>query len=423
MWSPWSALRHTVYASKGNQGKMDKRADALIKTIEARLKTPATNQVRRRLSAEVSLLELDVEDDDKMSDADKSRIQSLLAELQSKLELRFVERKGALQVTFDLLDEFVRIAAVWLFLVDSAFLLAIPAVILDITYPNQKLTIYAKQFVGKMCLLLSAVTLTVTGLEGETEEKFCSSVNLLCFSHASTMDAFILSAAVPVRHYSLAKSALFAIPFFSWHLAAYGGVAIDRSNKEQAVRALAAAAASAHNGDCVAVAPEGTRSTTGHLVSFKKGPFYLWETLKCPIIPAVIYGAFELYPPGTQMSLPGRVVMQFLQPIQPSEATTREGMSRIVRRRMLTAIQNAPDDVGDTATVGMWDRGGSFAAIAAIFSLNAFVLVFLVDTLRRENVSLLSFAMAATACVGGVTAALYGYKTYVSPRMLKAKSL
>lgn len=404
---------------------MANRIDALVKAIEARVKASSTttNQVRRRLSAEVSLLELDVEEDATLSDADKLRIQALLVGLQSELELRFAERKGILQVVLDLLDEIVRIAAVWLFLVDSAFLLAIPAVILDIVYPSQKLTIYAKQFVGQMCLLLSAVTLTVTGLEGEPEKKFGSSVNLLCFSHASTMDAFILSAAVPVRHYSLAKSALFAIPFFSWHLAAYGGVAIDRSDKEQAVRALAAAAASAHSGDCVAVAPEGTRSTTGHLVSFKKGPFYLWESLKCPIIPAVIYGAFELYPPGTQMSLPGRVVMQFLQPILPSEASTREEMSRIVRRRMLTAIQNAPDGVGDTAKVGIWDRGLSYAAIAAIFTLNAFVLAFLLDTLRRENVSLLSFALASTACVGGVTAALYGYKTHVSPRMLKAKSL
>ncbi len=28
------------------------------------------------------------------------------------------------------------------------------------------------------------------------------------------------------------------------------------------------------------------------------GPFYSWEALKVPIIPLVIFGAYELYPSG-----------------------------------------------------------------------------------------------------------------------------
>ena len=53
------------------------------------------------------------------------------------------------------------------------------------------------------------------------------------------------------------------------------------------------------SGDVVLIAPEGTRSPTGQLLPFKKGAFYMWESInKKPIIPMVIYGGFELHPPG-----------------------------------------------------------------------------------------------------------------------------
>ena len=58
------------------------------------------------------------------------------------------------------------------------------------------------------------------------------------------MDAFILAAAVPVMSYTLAKKELFLIPFFAWSLAVYGGVAVDRNNRSQAVQALHAAVVS-----------------------------------------------------------------------------------------------------------------------------------------------------------------------------------
>lgn len=71
----------------------------------------------------------------------------------------------------------------------------------------------------------------------------------------------------------------------------------------------------------------------------------MWDQLKTPIIPLVIFGAFELYPPGKQMSLPGKVHVKYLAPIQNSEATSREEMSELVRIRMLESWRDGPDDV------------------------------------------------------------------------------
>lgn len=202
-----------------------KALDIRLEALSAKCDGPLENNVvRRRLHAEVSLLEMDVEEElakivaaggndnrngngngaNKGSgSAEEDKLQQQLeslAPLIAKLDLHFVKRRGVLLTVLDLLDEAMRILAVWLFLVDSAFLLAVPAVLLDLVYPHQTLTVLAKQFVGHACLLLSAVTLTVTGLDMGA---FSGACTLLCFSHASTMDAFILSAAVPVRHYSL----------------------------------------------------------------------------------------------------------------------------------------------------------------------------------------------------------------------------
>jgi len=40
------------------------------------------------------------------------------------------------------------------------------------------------------------------------------------------------------------------------------------------------------------------------LIEFKKGPFHIWEQLdKAPIVPLLIFGAFDLFPPGEVVTL------------------------------------------------------------------------------------------------------------------------
>lgn len=51
------------------------------------------------------------------------------------------------------------------------------------------------------------------------------------------------------------------------------------------------------------------------------------------------------------MAIPGIVYVRFLKPIQPSEATDREHMLRIVRRRILEDILNSPIDASRSLTL------------------------------------------------------------------------
>jgi hypothetical protein len=82
----------------------------------------------------------------------------------------------------------------------------------------------------------------------------------------------------------------------------------------------------------LAISPEGTRSKTGLLSEFKKGPFYLWQDCNrisgsgsghentkgnsiVSITPAIVLGAYELWPPEALVPASGRVVIRYCTPI------------------------------------------------------------------------------------------------------------
>eukprot|EP01042_Synura_sphagnicola_P002969 gene2969-biopygen3207 len=109
-----------------------------------------------------------------------------------------------------------------------------------------------------------------------------------------------------------------------------GGVPVDRENRDRAISALQRSAKTAHSeNSCIVIAPEGTRSKTGQLLPFKKGAFHIYEHLGIPVVPFVIYGAYDLYPVGTFVNQTGRVCVRYLTPIMPQEAPTREEMMRL----------------------------------------------------------------------------------------------
>lgn len=65
--------------------------------------------------------------------------------------------------------------------------------------------------------------------------------------------------------------------------------------------------------------PEGTRSTTGELLPFKRGPAFLAVALGLPVVPAYIDGARQALPKGSWLPRPTRIRVRFGQPIRPSE--------------------------------------------------------------------------------------------------------
>lgn len=337
-----------------------------------------TNTQKRVFYARSEILKIKFEDLRTKYD-DASVIENNISELvlvSDDLNVSYVIYGGNfIIVIIEKLDELMRFLGVWSCIIIGAVFLAIPSIIIKqldyfllyrgIISPFNQFSVLAKRYMNFAVLALSGISLVVDGMD---LNYFGTSCVLTCFSHSSTMDAFILSFVIPTRQFTVCKQDLFLIPFFAWLMIAFDGVPIDRSNIESAAQSLTNTAENAQKGDCLCMAPEGTRTKTGQLIAFKKGPFYVWEKLQTDIIPIVVFGAFELYPPGKQMTIPGRVHVKVLPPITPSSATSREGMSRLLRLKMLEAVLESPDEAGQPLT---WaERRRNLVALSIQFTLN-----------------------------------------------------
>lgn len=122
---------------------------------------------------------------------------------------------------------------------------------------------------------------------------------ILMSNHSSLYDIPLVFHALPGSIRMLTKKELFRVPIWGRGLAAGEFVSIDRTNREQAFRDLAAARAKMESGIVLWVAPEGTRSRDGSLGRFKKGGFVLAIETGATIIPLGIRGARDVLPAKT----------------------------------------------------------------------------------------------------------------------------
>jgi len=303
------------------------------------------NVERRALHARVELLRLDLEEElvskrsrsvaggnvNNSEELLSKEEQGVLDELVKRLSLVPIRRPWRWWYWLDIVYRFV---GVNMGIMSAGLFLSLPLVLLrgvDALLGVDHFSSLSEQLKRSIAwglLLLSGIETQTSGID---REGFSGSCVMLTFSHASNIDGFLVSGTCPIRHYALGKKELFFVPFFSWLSLAFGGVPVDREHRDRAVGALKRSAEAAKNGKiCLAIAPEGTRSTTGQLLPFKKGTFHTWEQLHAPIVPVIIYGAYDLYPVGSWVNQCGHVAVRYLPAIMPSEATSRDDMIRIV---------------------------------------------------------------------------------------------
>ena len=150
-------------------------------------------------------------------------------------------------------------------------------------------------------------------------------------NHISNLDPPITLPLIPRRTSVMVKKELFKIPILGQIMLIGSLVPVDRGNRDAGVAAVRDAVKAIGQGLNMTIYVEGKRSFDGKLLPFKKGPFYLAEECKVPVVPVTISGT-EAVMPKTRFAIrPGAVTVQFHAPIEPRDFGERECLIKKVR--------------------------------------------------------------------------------------------
>ena len=113
----------------------------------------------------------------------------------------------------------------------------------------------------------------------------------------------------------LGKKEVFKYPIFGYGIRLVGVVPVDRSNSPAAVESAKLATENIRRGKSYVVYPEGTRSSDGGLLPFKKGAFMMAIDAGVPVVPITISGATRIMPKAQIKIFPSTVRVTIHEPI------------------------------------------------------------------------------------------------------------
>ncbi|MCX5773557.1 MAG: AMP-binding protein [Fusobacteria bacterium] len=161
--------------------------------------------------------------------------------------------------------------------------------------------------------------LIIKGLENIPERNVIFAGN-----HQSFVDAFIFWAAIPYKKmknsYFIAKHTNFDRAWKRFLGRNVNTMIMDMN--ENAMNSVQAAAYILKKNKNLIIFPEGTRTPDGAIYPFKRTFAELSATLKIPVVPFVIYGAFEAFPKTSRKLKQikyGDIIMEFLPPIESDD--------------------------------------------------------------------------------------------------------
>ena len=155
-------------------------------------------------------------------------------------------------------------------------------------------------------------------------ERIPAGTCIFAANHTSSADAPAVVGAIPRRIAILLKKSLFEYPIVgqAFHLAHF--IPVDRFHRESAIESVDKATQALRDGQSFLIYPEGTRSPDGRLQEFKKGTAVMAIQSGVPVVPVACSGAHHVMEKRKLRIRPGRILVEFLEPIDPKGYTLEQ---------------------------------------------------------------------------------------------------
>ena len=247
----------------------------------------------------------------------------------------------------------IRTAVGLLVFVVIVAVLGLATLVIGLVYPSRRVIAFTTLFWARAMLWVCGVRLTVVcpapeatlqGSHAEQGESLDSveqreslhyaeqreyldsvehSSKLFVGNHQSALDIPILIVALKGRVRFMAKNTLFRIPVFGWTMWRYGYVPIHRTQPRRTRERLQRLFRDLGRKPMSFVLfPEGTRSSDGRLLPFRKGAMKICQRAGLAVVPFCIDGAVAVCPRNQLRLHPGPVRLTFCRAIPVDDVTS-----------------------------------------------------------------------------------------------------
>lgn len=156
---------------------------------------------------------------------------------------------------------------------------------------------------GRLIGWLTPMMVTVEGAANADPNR----TYVVVLNHQSQYDIFLVYGWLKLDLKWVMKAELRKLPGVGVGCEKAGHIFVDRSNPEQARKAVADALGRVGDGVGILFFAEGSRSNDGKLLPFKKGAFRTAVSQQLPILPVTIDGTRNIQRPRSLIIKPGRV--------------------------------------------------------------------------------------------------------------------
>ena len=177
------------------------------------------------------------------------------------------------------------------------------------------LTTFLFKFLGK-----TFFGLKVEGQENLPKQGSC----ILAINHASSLDPFMVMAAIPRYIRWLVIYEYYDLWYFKYLLKWMRFIRVKNNLPKEAFRALLGA-------EVVGLFPEARRTWSGNLGQGRAGVAALARRTSCPVVPVAILGTFEALPRTRKRLKLHPITVRIGKPLSFSEAANKKDNERVDR--------------------------------------------------------------------------------------------